>query len=192
MRTKKQAKSLKVYFSSLFLIIFLLFVIATSNTENSFVANNENNVKAIESSRVNASYKSIKKETIVVSSMEELKNNVNKTVMFTGTITAYGPDCVGCSGRLGCPPHMNVKNGNIYYEDDTYGKIRILASDSNIPCGSIIKVSNYLGTSFTGIVLDRGSAIKGFTMDLLEESEAKTKKIGRQYNIGFEIERWGF
>ena len=29
-------------------------------------------------------------------------------------------------------------------------------------------------------------------MDLLEESEAKTKKIGRQYNIGFEIERWGF
>lgn len=192
MRTKKQAKILKVYFSSLFLIIFLLFVIATSNTENSFVANNENNVKAIESSRVNASYKSIKKETIVVSSMEELKNNVNKTVMFTGTITAYGHDCVGCSGRLGCPPYMNVKNGNIYYEDATYGKIRILASDSNIPCGSIIKVSNYLGTSFTGIVLDRGSAIKGFTMDLLEESEAKTKKIGRQYNIGFEIERWGF
>lgn len=191
MRTKKQAKSLKNYFFSLFLIIFLLFVIATSNTENSFVTNNENNVKAVESSRIVLNEK--KEVTkIKINTLEELKNNVNKKVEFAGTLTAYGPDCKGCSGKLGCYPYQNVLNNNIYYEDSTYGKIRILASDPLIPCGSVIKVSNYYNQEFYGIVLDRGSAIKGLTMDLLYESEIATKNIGRQYNITFEIERWGF
>ena len=119
-------------------------------------------------------------------------NNYNVLAVYDGTVTAYGPDCVGCSGKLGCPPHQDVRNGNIYYEDKDYGKIRILASDPLIPCGSVIKVSNYYNQEFYGIVLDRGSAIKGLTMDLLYESEMTTKNIGRQYNITFEIERWGF
>ena len=192
MRTKKQINSLKLYFFSLFFIIFLLFMIATSNSHDSFVTSNENNVKAVQSSRIQANYKNNLIETVPVNSLEELKNNINKRVKFTGTMTGYGPDCVGCSGKLGCPPHQDVRNGNIYYEDGDYGKIRILASDPLIPCGSIIKISNYYNEEFYGIVLDRGSAIKGLTMDLLYESEMTTKNIGRQYNIIFEIERWGF
>ena len=190
MRTKKQINSLKLYFFSLFFIIFLLFMIATSNSSDSFVTSNE--IKAVQSSRIHANYKNNLIETVTVNSLEELKNNINKRVKFTGTITGYGPDCVGCSGKLGCPPYQDVRNGNIYYEDKDYGKIRILASDPLIPCGSVIKVSNYFNKEFYGIVLDRGSAIKGLTMDLLYESEIATKNIGRQYNITFEIERWGF
>ena len=45
---------------------------------------------------------------------------------------------------------------------------------------------------FIGIVLDRGSAIVGLTMDLLYPSEADTVIIGRQRNIEFNIERWGW
>lgn len=113
---------------------------------------------------------------------------------YRGKITGYGPDCVGCSGNLGCAPHPNVKNGNIYFEDTSYGKIRILAADPSIPCGSIIKVSNYpyITGDFYGIVLDRGSAIKGLTMDLLYNSEQETRNLGRAYNINFQIERWGY
>lgn len=191
MRTKKQINSLKIYFLSLFLIIFLLFIIATSNSSSSFVTNNENNVKAVESSRIFFNKKN-EVAKIKVNTLEELKNNLNKKVEFVGTLTAYGPDCEGCSGKLGCYPYQNVLNNNIYYEDKTYGKIRILASDGVIPCGSIIKISNYFNTEFFGIVLDRGSLVKGLTMDLLENSEKDTLKIGRQYNINFTVERWGY
>lgn len=191
MRTKKQINSLKLYFLSLFLIISFLFIIATSNSSSSFVTNNENNVKAVESSRIVLNEK--KEVTkIKINTLEELKNNLNKKVEFAGTLTAYGPDCKGCSGKLGCYPYQNVLNNNIYYEDSIYGKIRILASDEVIPCGSIIKVSNYFDTEFFGIVLDRGSLVKGLTMDLLENSEKETLKIGRQYNINFTVERWGY
>lgn len=192
MKTKKQINSLKNYFFSLFVIIFLLFVIATSNSSKSFVTNNENNVKAVESSRIILNGKKTSTKKIKVNTIEELKSNLNKEVEFIGTLTAYGPDCEGCSGKLGCYPYQNVLNNNIYYEDKTYGKIRILASDGVIPCGSIIKISNYFNTEFFGIVLDRGSLVKGLTMDLLENSEKDTLKIGRQYNIKFEIERWGY
>lgn len=191
MRTKKQINSLKLYFLSLFLIISFLFIIATSNSSSSFVTNNENNVKAVESSRIVLNEK--KEVTkIKINTLEELKNNLNKKVEFAGTLTAYGPDCKGCSGKLGCYPYQNVLNNNIYYEDSIYGKIRILTSDEVIPCGSIIKVSNYFDTEFFGIVLDRGSLVKGLTMDLLENSEKETLKIGRQYNINFTVERWGY
>ena len=90
--------------------------------------------------------------------------------------------------------YQNVTNGNIYYEDNEYGKIRILAADRSIPCGSIVKISNYkfIENEFYGIVLDRGSSIVGLTMDLLHEGEGDTIVVGRQYNINFEIVRWGF
>jgi len=197
LRKKKQINSLKVYFFNLFFVIFLFFLVATSNSKTSIVINNVNTVKAIESSRIeimeNFSVPE-KIEAIKVFSVDEIKLNQNKRISFVGTLTGYGPDCVGCSGVVGCAPYPNVENGNIYHEDSEYGKIRILAADRSIPCGSIVKISNYkfIESDFYGIVLDRGSSIVGLTMDLLHESEADTVIIGRQYNINFEIIRWGF
>lgn len=198
MLKNKQRNRLKNYFFNLFYIIFLMFVVATSNIKSSVIVNNINTVKAIESSRIASSsfvFDTIKREEFIrVFSVQEITLNQNKKIEFTGTITGYGPDCVGCSGIVGCPPYQNVKDGNIYYEDSSYGKIRILAADKSIPCGSIIKISNYkfIGEDFYGIVLDRGSSIVGLTMDLLHNSEDETVIIGRQYNINFKIERWGF
>ena len=43
----------------------------------------------------------------------------------------------------------------------------------------------FIGDDFYGIVLDRGGAIVGLTMDLLYPSEKDTVVIGRQYKIVF-------
>ena len=192
----KKNKALKEYFFCLFSIIALVFLVATSNKKNVIVASNINTVKAIESSRIiptiEEEIEEVVTEYILVTNTEEISNNKGKKQEFIGTITGYGPDCIGCSGVLACPPHQNALNNNIYYNDVTYGNIRILAADPSIPCGSIIKVSNYDNKEFYGIVLDRGRDIQGLTMDLLFESENTTSYLGRRYNINFKIERWGF
>lgn len=36
-----------------------------------------------------------------------------------GSLSGYGPDCVGCSGFLASG--LDVRSGNIYYSDSTYG-----------------------------------------------------------------------
>ena len=176
-----------------------MLLVATSNTSSSIVVTNINRVKSVETSRISAISKWNKPLNspitfTKVSSIAELELTANKRIEFQGTLTGYGPDCVGCSGKLGCPPYQNVQNGNIYYQDETYGQIRILAADPSIPCGSIIKIANYnyVEGDFYGIVLDRGSDIHGLTMDLLFDSEQTTRPLGRAYNINFQIERWGF
>ncbi len=191
-----------MYFINLLFVILLMFIVATSNDKRVIITNNINTVKAVqtfklkdfEDDKIQSLEFVSSNDFLKVFSLSELNLNKNKKVEFEGTLTGYGPDCVGCSGKVGCAPYQNVKNGNIYYEDKSYGKIRILAADPSIPCGSIIKVSNFkhVDGDIYGIVLDRGSAIHGLTMDLLYESEAATKSLGRSYNINFKIERWGF
>ena len=187
-----------------FLVIFYIFVIAliviTGNKKSQIITSNVNNVKSISSSRMvkenhgdlNTTYRLNK----LVTNVNDIKKYGKEyRIEFKGTLTGYGPDCPGCGGKVGCYPNPDVRNGNIYYEDKEYGKIRILAADKSIPCGSIIHISNYQfvdNKEFTGTVLDSGSAIVGLTMDLLYPSENDTVVIGRQRNINFEIERWGW
>ena len=57
-----------------------------------------------------------------------------------GKLTAYGPDCPGCSGRVGWG--QNVTGGNIYYNDSTYGQLRIVAGDKKYPYGTIVRIKN--------------------------------------------------
>ena len=57
-----------------------------------------------------------------------------------GKLTAYGPDCPGCSGRVGWG--QNVTGGNIYYNDSTYGQLRIVAGDRKYPYGTIVRIKN--------------------------------------------------
>lgn len=115
-------------------------------------------------------------------------------VLFVGQMTAYGPDCVGCTGKVYCPPRQDVRNGNVNYNDSEYGTVSILAADYAIPCGSMIKINNlsYTNEDVYGIVLDRGGAIKGNIIDFLVPSEKDSDFIGRQRNVNFEIVRWGW
>lgn len=174
-------------------IFAIAFIIVGGNKKTNIVTSNVNNVKSVLSTRI------VKQETEtikLVTSVRDIKlYGMNNKIKFIGTLTGYGPDCPGCGGHVYCRPNPDVRNGNIYYNDKEYGKIRILAADYSIPCGSIIHIENYKfvqGNEFIGIVLDRGSAIVGLTMDLLYPSEADTVIIGRQRNISFTILRWGW
>lgn len=137
-------------------------------------------------------YKPEEVKTVVATSFNDVLKKAKKNpVSFKGTITGYGPDCVGCSGVLSCPPRHNASNGNIYFKDNEFGKIRILAGDSKIPCGTIVKVSLANKKPFYGIVLDRGGAIKGTLFDLLYAKESDATSLGRQ-NVDYTIVRWGW
>ena len=176
--------------------MFLLAIaVLEGNKKTVIVTSNINNVKSVKSSRIVHEIDNVEIIKTVKSTKEIKKYGGKQKLEFQGTLTGYGPDCPGCNGIVYCKPNPNVLNGNIYYNDKEYGKLRILAADYAIPCGSIIKINNFSfipGNEFYGIVLDRGSAIVGLTMDLLYPSENDTIIIGRQRNINFTIERWGW
>ena len=109
-----------------------------------------------------------------------------------GKLSRYGPDCYLCTGYLAYG--LYVGSGTIYYNDNYYGNVRILAGDKFYPFGTIVRVS-YDMESFLGIVLDRGGSI-GFNgkalFDLLYPNEYLANKDGINYNTKFEILRYGF
>ena len=124
---------------------------------------------------------------------EVLKYGSQMPVIFSGTMTGYGPDCEGCGGKTGCPPRQDVRNGNIYFNDQEYGKIYIVATDSRIPCGSIIKIrKSTISDEVTAIALDRGGAIKETKMDFLVKSEKESANVIGVQKVEYEIVRWGW
>ena len=189
METKKRVNR---YFLGILYISVITIIILSSNKSYSISTTNTNGVKSVQSSQIIHQYETLK---TVTNTKDIQRFGPYIKIQFKGTLTGYGPDCEGCGGRVGCYPNQDVRNGNIYYKDKQYGKIRIVASDKSIPCGSIIKIENFRFNNnepFYAITLDRGSAIVGMTMDLLYPSEADTDIIGRNYNIMFTIERWGW
>lgn len=117
----------------------------------------------------------------------------NPIYTFMGELTGYAGDCPLCSGYLACPPRTNVLKKGIYYNDSTYGKIRIVASSKKYPCGTILKfnVKKLSDEPMIAIVLDRG--VSGNVIDLLTESEDyATKHVGRVKNLEFEVLREGW
>lgn len=144
------------------------------------------------------------KRTVLKEPIDEIiYYGLGNPVSFTGNMTGYGPDCVGCTGYTACAPHPNVTN-TTKFKDVEYGIIRVVAADKNVPCGTIMEVSGYkiFNTTtmfhenakiFTVIVLDRGSAIVGKTTDLLYETEGYgNHALGRQHNVTYTIKRWGW
>ena len=134
----------------------------------------------------------IGKEINIIDDIPELpeENPVIKT--YSASFTGYGPDCKGCSGLTASG--YNVSK-TIYYEDKTYGKVRILAADKSLPFGTIINIRDIPGSSdILAIVLDRGSAIgfnKKANFDLLYSSEKQSNKQGKK-QANFDILRLGF
>ena len=110
-----------------------------------------------------------------------------------GSLSGYGPDCRGCSGKTSTG--WDLRKGNIYYPDSKYGRVRILAGDRSIPFGSMVRVKNSKIGTFLAIVLDRGSGVgigKTHLFDLAFESEAKAAAFMVSYNVTFEIIREGY
>lgn len=113
---------------------------------------------------------------------------------FIGEMTAYGPDCYGCGGRTASG--YDLRNGNISYQDKTFGAVRIVAADTRFPFGTIIRTSGLkiYDEPFIAIVLDRGGAIKNNKFDLAFDSEKNplVAQIGYSRNIKYEVLRYGY
>lgn len=108
---------------------------------------------------------------------------------FTGQLTGYGPDCAKCGGKTASG--LDVRNGNIYYSDKTFGEVRIVATSPKYKLGTILRISGARTTNqMLVIVLDRG--VSGNTVDLLFASESSTGGIGYQRNVQFEVLRNGW
>ena len=137
---------------------------------------------------------------------EVVKVGTGKQGNYTGKMTGYGPDCPGCSkvGNVACKTKAGTNhsliNDGLYYNDEDYNNVRILAADNTaFPCGTIVKVDNGNLDTFYGIVLDSGSAMRGawkegiVWMDLAFSTQAEARTGGAtSSNAKFEVQRWGW
>ena len=157
---------------------------------------------------VGLSYVNSDDEVTVVQEMspEVVEKGSGAYGLYTGTLTGYGPDCVGCSkvGNVACftknkENHSLITDG-IYYIDDEYGKVRIVAAAKAFPCGTIVQITKKGQTPFYAIVLDRGGSMNSawsegrVWMDLAYESNvmAGSDNLTGRNNIEFSVQRWGW
>ena len=126
------------------------------------------------------------KRILKYSSLENIKGSVS-------AFTAYCSD--GCNGYTASGKYIG--NGNIYYYDKDYGKVRIVAGDKSYPFGTIVRFNNlgYFGKEVYAIVLDRGGAIgknKRRLFDLLFLTEKEANNFGVAKNVSCDILRLGY
>ena len=122
-------------------------------------------------------------------------NNEVALDTYFGTITAYGPDCVGCSGITASGYKVAENVGGVItsttttYTDPTYGELRVLASATAFPFGTVMRISgDRIDGYIMGIVLDRGGAMNNawgdgeVLIDLLfaTEHSSEVYEFGRQ------------
>lgn len=134
--------------------------------------------------------KIVKKKTIAYN--PTVNNDIQILSEYIGNISFYGPDCGGCKTSYTASGY-DIGNGNIYYHDNQYGNVYIVASDGSFPFGTILKM-NIFGTEKYGIILDRGDIGFGrkFLFDVLVSSEEIANKYGVSYNSKIDVIRLGF
>lgn len=125
---------------------------------------------------------------------------------YVGRLTTYGGDCYGCSktATVACKTKKGKRwslwKDGIYYTDDEYGKVRILAADlGGFPCGTMILIDNGRIDPFLAVVMDTGGTMrqqyaKGYIwMDLAfqYQGDSKGTKTGSK-NTKFTVQRWGW
>ena len=104
-------------------------------------------------------------------SKKEVVYNDNSSGWMTFNISYYGTDCYGCGNFTASGIH--VANTN-YYKG-----YRIIAADTSIlPMGTLVEIITP-NEKISGIIGDRGGAIKGYKLDVLVSSEAHASKLGR-------------
>lgn len=114
----------------------------------------------------------------------------NYSVIFNGVTKGYGVN--KNSTRTTCSPYHNKIDGNIFYQDYQFGKARIVQTNSEIPCGTIIKISKLKNYSeFYAIVLDHSSINLGTTVNLLFESDEVALSF-ENATATYTIVRWGW
>ena len=165
---------------SIVIAVAVLFVVGSTNGREFKVKNNNLNLST------DLTLMALRVE-------EDIKNDIySAKETYTGDLTGYGANCPLCGGTLACMPSLDVLHGNIHYNDETYGTVRIVASSFNLPCGSVIRFDSprISSDSVVAIVLDRG--VLGTNIDLLEASEADASaNVGRS-RITYDVIRKGW
>ena len=194
-----------VYAINIFLLLMIpayLFIFPmlreTSETDLAVKKLNSNDIFSVDNTllrKEDTTKKEITLNNNDILAVNVCKANVTDTLETVfGRMSAYGPDCAGCGGKVGAG--QVVTNGNIYYYDKVYGQLRIVAGDKKFPYGAVIRVLNSkYKDPFYAIVLDRGSDIgigRRFTFDLLFPSEREANLFGTSYNVTFEVVRYGY
>lgn len=165
----------------IFIVIFLIVLIDSKLEKNSVKIENINLNKTLDLAAMTETINSL-----------EISDYYQSYATYTGNLTGYAADCPLCTGYLGCAPYTDVSDGTLYYEDSQFGKVRIVATSKQIPCGTILtfKSSRVPNGEIIAIVLDRG--VKGKNIDLLTESEEYAlNNIGRS-TISYDILRYGW
>lgn len=126
---------------------------------------------------------------------------------FTGITTGYGGDCPGCSGIVACRTregnNVNLFTDGVYYKDQQYGDVRIVAADNSLfSCGTIIEVDNGRQDPFLAIVLDTGidmrrawrnQGVVHLDIAFVYESDSGTYDVTVKNNgAKFSVQRWGW
>lgn len=108
-------------------------------------------------------------------------------------LSHYGHDCYGCKTGYTASGYY-VGDGRIYYEDATFGTVRVVAADDKYPLGTIVRIG-YNNSVITAIVLDRGGGIgdgNKFQIDLLASNNSEAYKLGTVQNTNLEVLRLGY
>ena len=204
MAKRKLKKNIgKKFISSIFYVSGILFICAgiigyislDQDSYKSLDAKNNNLNKSVPTKELVNSFQELDKRIInpvMYNSFEEaVYNSRYYPTSFVGKLVHYGPDCPECGGHLGCNG-QDARNGNIYYNDAEYGKVRIVAMSSTIPCGSMIKINvdAYDPEGMYAIVLDRG--VSGAMVDLLKVSSKSKSPVRTVNDVTFDIVRYGY
>lgn len=146
----------------------------------------------------------VKSFIVPVNEVREVYNGTDST--YTGRMTGYGPDCDTCDGiggtacRTKYGKNYNLITDGIYYNDDDFGKVRIVAAPfAEFPCGTIVYVDNGIFDPFYAVVLDTGYSMRNgyengiIWFDLAFSSE-KDPDVPRStsYNTTYKVQRWGW
>lgn len=132
--------------------------------------------------------------------------NESNDAIFVGKMTGYGADCVGCSGigALSCRAadgsRYTLSENGEYYNDATYGTVRIVAAAlDKFPCGTIVKVDHPALGTFYAVVMDTGGSMKrawanGYVwMDLAFKTESDPSIYSTtSSNTTYSVQRWGW
>ena len=173
--------------------------IEISDTEEKVEEKNEEKVEEKEKG-----VEEVKEEENV--SVTTSTENESNDAVYVGKMTGYGADCIGCSGvgALSCRAadgsrHTLTENGE-YYNDATYGTVRIVAAAlDKFPCGTIVKVDHPALGTFYAVVMDTGGSMRnawanGYVwMDLAFKTESDPNIYATtSTNTTYSVQRWGW
>lgn len=173
------------------------FLVRKDKLKSVTIEEKKESINEVEDDRVSTKQEENNEEKVTVK-VEETINTIDTSsfaVLSQETINLshYGHDCYGCTTGYTASGYY-IGDGKIYYQDPTFGSVRVVAADSKYPLGTIVRIK-YYGSDIMAIVLDRGGGIgdgKKFQIDLLAPSNNEAYRLGVVKNTYLEVLRLGY